>query len=126
MNILSSKALSSYLKCSGNRYHQIKYLGQSSRSSSSTSSPQPPKIEEETKGEGTKEDDPRTYYYPNTSVGIAERTAKPAKKGIQPLQTPIPPFPDGKNPKTGETGGPAGPEPTRFGDWERKGRVSDF
>ena len=25
-----------------------------------------------------------------------------------------------------ETGGPQGPEPTRFGDWERKGRVSDF
>jgi hypothetical protein len=25
-----------------------------------------------------------------------------------------------------EVGGPAGPEPTRDGDWERKGRVSDF
>lgn len=25
-----------------------------------------------------------------------------------------------------EDGGPKGPEPTRFGDWERKGRVSDF
>jgi hypothetical protein len=25
-----------------------------------------------------------------------------------------------------EIGGPSGPEPTRFGDWERKGRVSDF
>jgi hypothetical protein len=25
-----------------------------------------------------------------------------------------------------ETGGPAGPEPTRYGDWERKGIVSDF
>jgi hypothetical protein len=30
------------------------------------------------------------------------------------------------NPVTGERGGPRGPEPTRFGDWERKGRVSDF
>ncbi|MBL8630219.1 MAG: DUF1674 domain-containing protein [Rhodospirillaceae bacterium] len=28
--------------------------------------------------------------------------------------------------KTRETGGPKGPEPTRFGDWERKGRCSDF
>jgi len=27
---------------------------------------------------------------------------------------------------TGERGGPKGPEPTRFGDWERSGRVSDF
>ena len=25
-----------------------------------------------------------------------------------------------------ETGGPSGPEPTRFGDWERKGRAVDF
>ena len=25
-----------------------------------------------------------------------------------------------------ETGGPAGPEPTRYGDWERKGRAIDF
>ena len=29
-----------------------------------------------------------------------------------------------KRPK--EIGGPAGPEPTRYGDWERKGIVSDF
>lgn len=26
----------------------------------------------------------------------------------------------------GETGGPKGPEPTRYGDWERKGRCIDF
>jgi hypothetical protein len=25
-----------------------------------------------------------------------------------------------------ERGGPSGPEPTRFGDWERKGVASDF
>ena len=25
-----------------------------------------------------------------------------------------------------EFGGPAGPEPTRYGDWERKGIISDF
>jgi hypothetical protein len=25
-----------------------------------------------------------------------------------------------------EIGGPKGPEPTRYGDWERKGLVSDF
>eukprot|EP00127_Corallochytrium_limacisporum_P005967 Clim_evm44s215 gene=Clim_evmTU44s215 len=35
-------------------------------------------------------------------------------------------FPDDINPKTKEEGGPRGPEPTRFGDWERKGRVTDF
>jgi hypothetical protein len=28
--------------------------------------------------------------------------------------------------KTEEQGGPRGPEPTRFGDWERKGIAVDF
>lgn len=28
--------------------------------------------------------------------------------------------------KLKEIGGPKGPEPTRYGDWEVKGRVSDF
>ena len=28
--------------------------------------------------------------------------------------------------KPGETGGPTGPEPTRYGDWERGGRCIDF
>ena len=39
---------------------------------------------------------------------------------------PLEPHPDGVNPETGEIGGPRGPEPTRYGDWERKGRVTDF
>ncbi|KQK19522.1 succinate dehydrogenase assembly factor 4, mitochondrial [Brachypodium distachyon] len=30
------------------------------------------------------------------------------------------------NKATGEIGGPRGPEPTRYGDWERGGRCSDF
>ena len=38
----------------------------------------------------------------------------------------LPRHPGGVNPKTGEVGGPAGVEPTRYGDWERKGRVTDF
>jgi hypothetical protein len=31
-----------------------------------------------------------------------------------------------RNPHTGEIGGPKGKEPTRYGDWERNGRVYDF
>ncbi len=31
-----------------------------------------------------------------------------------------------KEEKPKETGGPKGLEPTRYGDWERKGIVSDF
>lgn len=70
------------------------------------------------------EADLRGYYYPNTDVGIKERSIK--GEPVDPIQRPYPPFPGGKNPKTGEVGGPVGPEPTRFGDWERKGRVTDF
>ncbi len=42
-----------------------------------------------------------------------------AKAGT-PAATPAPP----KLPK--EIGGAPGPEPTRYGDWQHKGRVSDF
>ncbi|XP_066553003.1 succinate dehydrogenase assembly factor 4, mitochondrial [Amia ocellicauda] len=35
-------------------------------------------------------------------------------------------FPNDVNPATKEKGGPRGPEPTRYGDWERKGRCIDF
>jgi hypothetical protein len=31
-----------------------------------------------------------------------------------------------RSPRPREIGGPAGPEPTRFGDWEKNGRCIDF
>jgi hypothetical protein len=37
--------------------------------------------------------------------------------------------PDARSGKAGEPreiGGPKGPEPTRYGDWERNGRCTDF
>lgn len=42
------------------------------------------------------------------------------------LISPLTGFPDDVNPETKEKGGPRGPEPTRYGDWERKGRCIDF
>jgi hypothetical protein len=36
-----------------------------------------------------------------------------------------PPFEQEPQPPQ-EIGGPAGPEPTRYGDWEKKGRCIDF
>ena len=33
---------------------------------------------------------------------------------------------DSNEHETGEIGGPKGLEPTRYGDWERKGRCVDF
>jgi len=46
----------------------------------------------------------------------------PAAEAVPETGTP------GKGPeqKPGEIGGPNGPEPTRYGDWEFKGRCSDF
>ena len=41
-------------------------------------------------------------------------------------QEPLERFPDDINPVTGERGGPRDPEPTRYGDWERKGRSQTF
>lgn len=39
---------------------------------------------------------------------------------------PLERWPDNINPVTGEINGPRGPEPTRYGDWERKGKCVDF
>jgi hypothetical protein len=44
-----------------------------------------------------------------------------------PAASPQPADPPGKAAgKPAEHGGPKGPEPTRYGDWERNGRCSDF
>jgi hypothetical protein len=45
-----------------------------------------------------------------------------AGKAVQPENGAKPADPA----KPKEIGGPQGPEPTRYGDWERNGRVSDF
>ena len=47
----------------------------------------------------------------------------PARSAAQAPKTAIP-KPDAAKPK--EIGGPSGPEPTRYGDWERKGICVDF
>jgi hypothetical protein len=41
-----------------------------------------------------------------------------------PPRTPRPEGP--RQPAVPEIGGPKGPEPTRYGDWEKGGRCSDF
>lgn len=48
-----------------------------------------------------------------------------ARLGAPVAATPAP-TPIRTPPPTGEIGGPKGPEPTRYGDWERKGRAIDF
>jgi hypothetical protein len=39
-----------------------------------------------------------------------------------PKSSPVP----SETPSRKEIGGPEGPEPTRYGDWEKKGRCIDF
>jgi hypothetical protein len=53
----------------------------------------------------------------DTKAGTPAPPSEPAATAAKPA-TPAP------RPK--EIGGPKGPEPTRFGDWEQKGRATDF
>ncbi|XP_063431240.1 succinate dehydrogenase assembly factor 4, mitochondrial-like [Mytilus trossulus] len=64
----------------------------------------------------------------NTPAGKLDDKMETAEEAFNPYveQEPLERFPDDTNPATGEIGGPRGPEPTRYGDWERKGRVTDF
>lgn len=43
-----------------------------------------------------------------------------------PPETPAPEAKPVETKPPKEFGGPQGPEPTRFGDWEKNGRCSDF
>jgi hypothetical protein len=56
-------------------------------------------------------------------ASIMPDSAKPAAKPA-PAAKPEP----AAKPAAGEVeyGGPKGPEPTRYGDWEKNGRCSDF
>ena len=53
---------------------------------------------------------------------MTETREKPAQPTVQPTASTVDEPP--KMPK--EIGGTKGPEPTRFGDWEHKGRCTDF
>ena len=52
------------------------------------------------------------------------QAAKSAEIAAETKPDATPAAPAKKTPK--ETGGPKGPEPTRYGDWERDGRCVDF
>ncbi|MBK1664214.1 DUF1674 domain-containing protein [Rhodospirillum rubrum] len=54
-----------------------------------------------------------------TSKDPKPAPATPAKDEAVPASPPA-------DPKPLEHGGPRGPEPTRYNDWERNGRCSDF
>lgn len=49
---------------------------------------------------------------------------QPEPAAEQPAEPARPTITETRKPK--EIGGPSGPEPTRYGDWERNGRCTDF
>lgn len=52
---------------------------------------------------------------------------KPAKPAPKPAAAPEPRRePPAAKPAPAEIGGRAGPDPTRYGDWEKNGRCIDF
>ena len=64
----------------------------------------------------------------NTTLPPQASSSEPETDDIKSLDevlTPAAPKPKAPA-QVREIGGPAGPEPTRYGDWERKGRCIDF
>ena len=51
------------------------------------------------------------------SSKLSEHPVKPGRKPARSNEDKAKPV---------EVGGPKGPEPTRYGDWEKAGRCSDF
>lgn len=51
-------------------------------------------------------------------LAVKDQPAAPAAASAESASGPQQP--------AGETGGPKGPEPTRYGDWEKGGRCFDF
>jgi hypothetical protein len=58
------------------------------------------------------------------AADIAARVKEAGKRAAAEAEARRKTHPDPKLPP--EQGGPKGPEPTRFGDWERKGIATDF
>jgi hypothetical protein len=56
---------------------------------------------------------------------MTQSDPRPAPQDTPPSPQDTPPV-DPKAAQPKEIGGPTGPEPTRFGDWEKNGRCSDF
>jgi len=65
-------------------------------------------------GDTEKKSEPVRILSPEAQRALAEAAARRATQDAAGRERPY------------EEGGPAGLEPTRYGDWERKGIVSDF
>ena len=69
----------------------------------------------------------RTFTQVTVSGTKPSPDAAPKQVGAETFVTPPQLKPETKGlPDQDEIGGYDGPEPTRYGDWEHKGRVTDF
>jgi len=73
---------------------------------------------------GTKRRYYRPLRYEATAVDKERSTQKNQTPAVQPPDAAPAPAVDTAKPR--ESGGPKGLEPTRYGDWERKGIAVDF
>lgn len=55
-----------------------------------------------------------------------EKQDNPNEKSLTDAPANTPGQKQGPDYRPQEIGGPPGPEPTRYGDWERRGRCIDF
>ncbi|MCA8909961.1 MAG: DUF1674 domain-containing protein [Rhodospirillaceae bacterium] len=69
-----------------------------------------------------------TAVSPDPAGGPAAVPGAPGSEsqGSEAPGSEAPAGPKGPKQPPGEIGGPAGPEPTRYGDWEVGGRCTDF
>jgi hypothetical protein len=62
---------------------------------------------------------------PDSDAAIARRIAEAAERALAEAEARRAAAAQ-KSPLPKELGGPKGPEPTRYGDWEKNGIASDF
>ena len=62
----------------------------------------------------------------DAAPAAADAGANDESSGLGFKPAPPPAAPPALGPALREIGGPTGPEPTRYGDWEKKGRCIDF
>ena len=67
--------------------------------------------------ENSEQASPRKDLPPEAQRALAEAEERRRQADLAAQNAP---------PKPKEINGPSGPEPTRYGDWERKGIASDF
>lgn len=63
---------------------------------------------------------PEAKFAPQAKPAPRGAETKPSPASAETKPTPAPPA------RKPEIGGPKGPEPTRYGDWEKGGRCIDF